>query len=764
MKRLIILFGALGLIGLIAGVGNSPPAAQAQSPATAGTCQLHANTYWSEEAVGRLYANYPFYLTSAIRKSADWKVLAVFHMMERSLVLDNPGNGQGFMQLYSYVKANPDAFPAKDHLSAEEAVTQLDLAYDEIQGKAKGNLTASPDLEVLYQAAAAYNGLGFHKKWQDHPYVVNDPPNGVRLKKPSRDGGPEDTISQQAGFKPLYESLSAQCPTGSVLLDPRLDSNREAVEHCPTLADPANVFPVATDAAGIANGSDNAGDWLIWTPGAANQHHDYDAGDVHGPTGTPVVSMTAGKVVDVRVGEWSGKTWQPARLRVQTSDGCVLWYQHLLNGSVVVHEGDEVAPGQLLGQVGTPQDAFDTAAHLHIDVAASLSDSQAARSREVCARDRARCQALTFDIQPVLAKLFLIQKVSGAAAPVVAGQAPAPIAVDQDRIPELESLLSLPRHSRVLVIAGLIVAFVLSVSTQLSPRLQFRWRQSLIAPRGGQATIGAGRKLAQAIELDDGNWQPMDEPHPLALAWGKLYAGMHFFLMGVAPGLIGLGLATHPHWEFRGLPMGLLFDWHVIGMERALTEIPFWFVLPALLIAIFVVVYGFFAVLAIMNLLVSFATKSGVWAGVRVFWSPRNQWAVTKRLKRFLPTLGLIELELVMLHWIMGMSENTNWRIGWSILLIAAPTVFHFHRQILRTVGWLAALPVLLLIAIVLKVMLRREVKQMIESAHPDREGRKTRLYDWVISRLFHHPPRTTPEPADNRQAKLEQIWESSSS
>ena len=764
MKRVFASFALLGVLGLAIGGVNSPPAAQAQA-ATPGSCQLHPGAYWSEEVIGRLQANYPFYATSAIRKGADWKVLAVFHMMEHSLVLDNPSNGQGFMQLYGYSKEHPDAFPAKDHLSAEEAVTQLDLAYDEIQGKAKGNLTASPDLDTLYQAAAAYNGLGFHKKWEDHPYVVNDPPNGVRLKKPGRDGGPEDTISQQNGFKPLYESLSAQCPTGVPLLNPQLDTNREAVERCPSLEGPGSVFPVSTDAAGIAGGSDKDGDWLVWTPGATNQHHDYDAADIHAPTGTPVVSMTAGRVVDVRAGEWSGKTWQPARLRVQSTDGCVIWYQHLLNGSVVVREGDEVTAGQLLGQVGTPQDAMGTAPHLHIDVAANLDDSQAARSREVCARDRARCEALTFDIQPVLAKLFLTQKVGGAATPATV-QAPTPIAVDQDRIPELESLLSLPDLSRNLVLIGLAVGFVLAVSTQLAPRDKKGILADLkMRASSGRQQITPGSKVLSP--RPDGNGydvvaHPIKSAQrsiPLLASWDQLYSAMHFFLMGAAPGLIGLGLALHPYWRFRGLPLGLVLDWHTIGMDRALTEIPFWFVLPALLIAAFVMVYGFFAITALMNVAFALITKGGVWSAVRAFWSPRNQWQVAKKIKRFLPTLGLIELELIMLHWIMGVSESSAWRIGWALFLIAAPTIFHYHRQIFKLIGWIVALPVLLVIAIVLKIMLRREA-QRAAGHFTEKSSRLDRLHGWVSDKIWHHTTAPTePEPADDRLTDLEQSW-----
>lgn len=774
MKRILASVALLGVLGLTLGAGNTVPTAQAQDSAAPGSCQLHPDTYWSEEAVGRLQANYPFYITSAIRKGADWKVLAVFHMMEHSLILDNPGNGQGFMQLYGYEKEHPDAFPAKDHLSAEEAVTQLDLAYDEIQGKAKGNLTANPDLDTLYQAAAAYNGLGFHKRWQDHPYVVNDPPNGVRLKKPSRDGGPEDTISQQNGFKPLYESLSAMCPTGVPLINPQLDENREAVDRCPSLASPENVFPVSTDAAGIAGGSDSDGDWLVWTPGAKNQHHDYDAADIHAPTGTPVVSMAAGKVVDVRSGEWQGKNWQPSRLRVQSGDGCVIWYQHLLNGSVMVREGDEVAPGQLLGQVGTPQDAMSTAPHLHIDVAASLDDSQAARSREGCARDRARCEALTFDIQPVVAKLFLTQKVGGTAVPVPA-QAPAPIAVDQDRIPELESLLSLPDHSRNLVLAGLAVAFVLAVSTQFAPRAKKGMLAGMVS-RAGQSdrkSIVASNSLAGSKVIyyqPDGGIdhevvaQPINrsarQSVPLLASWDQLYSALHFFLMGAAPGLIGLGLALHPYWKFRGLPLGAVLPWQTIGIDRALTEIPFWFVLPALLMATFVIVYGFFALITIMNIVFALVTKGGIWGGVQAFWSPRNQWQVAKKVKRFLPTLGLIELELVMLHWIMGVSQSSTWRIGWALFLIAAPTVFHFHRQIFRVVGWLVALPVLIILAITLKMMLRREA-QRTAGYFIEKASRLDRLDDWVMSRIWHRftPPAEPAQTDDERLSDFEHSW-----
>lgn len=771
VKRLIAAIILLGVFGLVTSLGAKPVPAQAQSSST-GSCQLSPDAYWSEEAIGRLQANYPFYVTSAIRKGADWKVLAVFHMMEHSLIMDNPANGQGFMQLYSYVKANPDAFPAKGNLSAEEAVTQLDLAYDEIQGKAKGKLTANPDLDTLYQAAAAYNGLGFHKQWQDHPYVVNDPPNGVKLKKPSRDGGPEDTISQQSGFKPLYESLSAMCPTGSALISSSLENNREAIDHCPALADPANVFPVSTDAGDIAGGSDNAGDWLVWTPGPTNQHHDYDAADIHAPTGTPVVSMTAGKVVDVREGEWSGKSWQPARLRVQSTDGCVTWYQHLLNGSVVVHEGDEVVPGQLLGQIGTPQDAFGTAPHLHIDVAGSLNDSQAARSREVCARDRERCQALTFDIQPVVAKLFLTQKVGGVTTATDVSQPPAPISVDQDRIPELESLLSLPNHSRHLVWAGLAVAFVLAVSTQFAPRDK-RGRLANLTRVRQHKSLGSGKTIIYNPKTDAVEHEIVASPisksarqsNPLLLSWDQLYSGMHFFLMGAAAGLIGLGLATHPNWKFRGLPLGAVIDWHIIGIQRALTEIPFWLVLPILLVLVFILVYGFFAIIAVMNMVFALITKGGVWSSVKGFWSPSYQWRIAKQVRRFLPTFGLLQLELIMLHWVMGVSQSGTWRIGWSIFLIAAPTAFHFHRQIFRFVGWLVAIPALLLLAGTLKLIISIEARRAVGTIS-GRTSRLNHLLESLLMRIFHRHEQTdeSTQESSERLECFERSWEKTSS
>lgn len=121
------------------------------------------------------------------------------------------------------------------------------------------------------------------------------------------------------------------------------------------------TFPLKTTKAVIKAGSDFGGSHYVWCyQKLTNCHHDYNAADLHAPTGTTVVAAVGGTVVSVNSG--------PQRIRIKGTDGRWYYYTHLLAGSATVRVGDNVNAGQAIGQIGTGQDAENTGPHLHFDI------------------------------------------------------------------------------------------------------------------------------------------------------------------------------------------------------------------------------------------------------------------------------------------------------------------------------------------------------------------------------------------------------------
>ena len=67
---------------------------------------------WSDAELATIEENRPIYEEAANEHGFPWQVLATLHSMERSLMKDNPGNGQGVYQLYTYTDGgrNENAF------------------------------------------------------------------------------------------------------------------------------------------------------------------------------------------------------------------------------------------------------------------------------------------------------------------------------------------------------------------------------------------------------------------------------------------------------------------------------------------------------------------------------------------------------------------------------------------------------------------------------------------------------------------------------
>lgn len=86
---------------------------------------------------------------------------------------------------------------------------------------------------------------------------------------------------------------------------------------------------------------------------------DHTGVDLAAPTGTPVSSVAAGSVVSAGEAGAYG-----LRIVVRHPDGTETWYAHL--SRIDVSAGQEVAPGDALGQVGATGNV--TGPHLHLEV------------------------------------------------------------------------------------------------------------------------------------------------------------------------------------------------------------------------------------------------------------------------------------------------------------------------------------------------------------------------------------------------------------
>lgn len=125
------------------------------------------------------------------------------------------------------------------------------------------------------------------------------------------------------------------------------------------------TFPLITTQQEVRRGVEGA----TWCYESTSNCHgagaadEYNAADIHVPTGTPVVAAVGGTVVMVNNGSSS------LSLRIDGEDGLHYHYQHLTINSERVSEGDSVQEGDILGEVGDRTAAFNTAPHLHFDVA-----------------------------------------------------------------------------------------------------------------------------------------------------------------------------------------------------------------------------------------------------------------------------------------------------------------------------------------------------------------------------------------------------------
>lgn len=202
---------------------------------------------FSESELATIEANYPFYKAAADAVGIPWQILAVIHSMEHGLQRDNPSNGQGAYQLYSYVQSNGQFLPAGP-ISDEEFARQSKIAAEVIAAKARGlNLSNDSGVKKLFflynGTASAYKNqaraMGYTEEEANNgegsPYVMNrfdakrDPTAGAgaptwgQIK--SDGGGIEYPANSGFGAYVKYLAIAGGCSYGGISAD---DANNES--------------------------------------------------------------------------------------------------------------------------------------------------------------------------------------------------------------------------------------------------------------------------------------------------------------------------------------------------------------------------------------------------------------------------------------------------------------------------------------------------------------------------------------------------------
>lgn len=214
---------------------------------------------------------------------------------------------------------------------------------------------------------------------------AGEPHNDVRIQRANA------ALRQYGGGSPSTsgDNDTSSCDQGGVVSGGGTASGEGDAATGPL------TFPLITSKAVIDKGSVYNGQTLVWCyTSQKNCHHDYNAADIHVPTGTTVIAAKAGTVQHVNAGNTD-----PNSVTITNADG-VNFYQHLGNSTVKVRVGQKISPGDKLGKVGTATDAFGTAPHLHFDM---LPNSYSYRPD--CAS--ASCSGYPFiNVQPTLTALY----------------------------------------------------------------------------------------------------------------------------------------------------------------------------------------------------------------------------------------------------------------------------------------------------------------------------------------------------------------------
>lgn len=358
-----------------------------------------SNTYstgeqiWTDDELQKVEQNKSVYVQAGEEVGIPWQMLAVLHRQEHGLAKDNPGNGQGAYQLYSYTNggSNSNAFRPAGPISDEEFLRQTVIAANIFREISGGNHPENqpldynnPNPNAVKDTFFGYNGradvyrqqaasLGFDpasQGFEGSPYVMNkaDERRNPATAAPGtwgqvkRDRGPiEYPANDFWGAWILYASLAGVSPGSG---DCGGSSGSGAVNA------EGYSFPVSPQ-----KKSENGG-----VPGMSQLpcgstsgcHHDgtpaYDMSRKPGGdaiVGTPVYAISDG-TIDYTRDNYQG---QPGCFTLQlhsSKDNFYYFYAHISN--LTVQDGQTVTSGQQLAEIGQRRCTGNGSdSHLHID-------------------------------------------------------------------------------------------------------------------------------------------------------------------------------------------------------------------------------------------------------------------------------------------------------------------------------------------------------------------------------------------------------------
>lgn len=219
---------------------------------------------------------------------------------------------------------------------------------------------------------------------------------------------PGETADRIPLAQQIYNTYASQAPISpnQPPTDPSNPAPNSAVDPCAGAGKSSDSgvggidnFPLNTNKRVIQAGVSGA----TWCYQNTNNCHgtgeeEYNAADIHVPTGTPVVAAKSGKVATVN-NNTSG-----ANLSILGSDGkYVYYYTHMGFGTITVEEGQNVSAGDTIGRVGTSAEAEGAPPHLHFDMLPGRFGTRPVCSRASCPSD---VKNSFIDVQPLLVQLY----------------------------------------------------------------------------------------------------------------------------------------------------------------------------------------------------------------------------------------------------------------------------------------------------------------------------------------------------------------------
>lgn len=315
--------------------------------------------------IAKIGQNQPVYQEAANKVGIPWQMLAVVHLREHGLAVDNPNNltalerKQGVEPYSNGAYQNLSNRLPTGRIDQAEFLRQSVQAAEFLKHKAKSNYSGNQELkldsppEVIKDTFFSYNGragvyekqagrLGFDPNTQGYegsPYVMNkadeqrDPEfNKTTWGQVKRDGGPiEYPANKDYGAYVVYAAL-----TGA------------AIGACQGALASQSGWPTALPATLTScYGPRNRGDGF------------HDGLDIVGPDGSPVFAVADGRVIFAGPNGVYGPNW----VKIDHGNGVVTQYGHMK--SKLVSKDDEVKAGQQIGAVGDEGDSDGS--HLHID-------------------------------------------------------------------------------------------------------------------------------------------------------------------------------------------------------------------------------------------------------------------------------------------------------------------------------------------------------------------------------------------------------------